>query len=189
MRIPGKSSRIASTCLRRHFRLALSIFVICLFFGVGNSSAQEKDELPEGVVPPPLSVLAEDEKEQLDEESSSKKRTKLAIAFMDNRLEQSKLFANDERYQDSLDQLGGFRGLMNNTLKDLRRNEYRKRSLRNNKSFEMALRKFIPRLELVRRALPFSHGYHVVRLIKEVRQARRESIEPFFGDTVLPEGE
>ena len=173
----------------RYLYPLILVLLIFVTFGAVESMAQKEDELPEGVVPPPLSMLAEDEKEQLEEVRSAKRRTRLAIELMEARLNQSEEFAIDERFQDSLDQLGGFRGLMNKTLNDLRRNEYGRRSLNNNKKFEIALRQFIPRLELVRRALPFSHGYHVVKLIKDVREARRETIEPFFGETVLGDGE
>ena len=52
----------------------------------------------------------------------------------------------------------------------------------------MTLREFIPRLELLRRGLPFKYGYHVQKMIAYVVDARTEALEPLFADTVIPEG-
>ncbi|MDH3528063.1 MAG: hypothetical protein OEQ28_00730 [Acidobacteriota bacterium] len=154
----------------------------------GHSLAQEK-ELPEGVVPPPLSVLSDEESDSLEGETDLKRRTKLAIGFMESRLSSSEASADNEDFQESLQQLGHFEALMNNTYRNLYRNDYKKGALKNYKRFEIALREFIHRLELVRRALPFSHSYHVSELIKSVREVRRKSVDSFYGDTVLPDGQ
>ena len=61
-------------------------------------------------------------------------------------------------------------------------------SFKNLKRFEMSLRKFVPRLELIRRETPDRYGYHVKQLVRSVRKARTKAIAPLFGDTVLPEG-
>ena len=160
---------------------------IVLTVGIFNSvSAQIDDELPEGVVPPPLAIVTDDDKKSLDAEKNAKNRTKLALEMMDARLEKSETLAKDEEFQKALDELGTFRALMNNTLAYLRQNELDKNILKNYKRFEMGLREFIPRIELVRRALPYSHSYHVTKLIIAVRETRRKAIEPFFEDTVIP---
>ena len=173
-----------------HFRIIAveaTLLLVALLL-LPSAALGQKDDLPDGVVPPPLSVLSEKEADLLEEESSAKKRTKLAIELMDNRLLKSESSSKAKEFQNSLNQLGHFRALMLATLVDLKRSEINRKALRNNKRFEIALRSFIPRLELVRRALPFSHSYHVTILIKDVRKARTETIEPFFDDTVLPNG-
>ncbi len=164
------------------------ILVLILFAGTGPVAAQEDDVLPEGVVPPPLSSLSEDEAEKLVAEKSMKDRTKLALEFMDNRLVQSEGFSEKKEFGKSIDQLGYFNALIVDTYRYLVNNEDKKNSLKSFKRFELGLRDFLPRLELVRRALPYSHSYHVFKLISLVRETRRKAIEPFFSDTVLPEG-
>lgn len=173
----------------RQFRFT-SLLLVLIIAGAGTDVAYaQQDELPEGVVPPPLSVLSEDESESLENQTDLKRRTKLAISFMESRLALSESSSQNADYQESLDQLGFFRALMNTTLRDLDRNDYRKGVLKQYKRFEIALREFLPRIEVVRRSLPLSHSYHVSGLIKSLREVRRKSIEPFYSDTVLPDGE
>ena len=88
----------------------------------------------------------------------------------------------------SLNQLGHFHAILRDNLKYLKQRGNHRRALKNFKRFEMSLRKFIPRLELIRRKTPFKYAYHVRRLIKNVRVARSEAIKHFYDDTVIPEG-
>lgn len=172
-----------------HIRTIAILSVMILSSGVLNSlSAQIDDELPEGVVPPPLAVVSDDDKKLLDAEKSTKDRTKLALEMLEARLASSETFAKNEGFDKSLAELGTFRALMNNTLSNLRKKDVEKDILKNYKRFEMGLREFIPRIELIRRALPYSHSYHVTKLIIAVRETRRKAIEPFFDDTVIPNG-
>jgi len=175
---------------RGRFLLLQPVLFLVVLMGISVEPTFAQDEdLPEGVVPPPLTVLSEDESESLEGQKDLKRRTKLAIELMDGRLASSKASADEEDYDKSLNQLGHFNALMNTTLRNLDQNDYKKSALRSYKRFEMALRQFIVRLELVRRALPYSHSYHVSKLIKSVREARRKSIEPFYDDTVIPDGQ
>lgn len=154
-----------------------------------SAFAQTADEpFPEGVVPPPLNVISKQERSDLDAETKMKDRTKLALEFMDIRLKRSEEAASKEEYQVSLDELGRFQALIRDTFRFLKKNESEKGSFKNFKKFEMTLRDFIPRLELLRRELPFKYGYHVRRMIIFVADARMNALEPFFDDTVIPEG-
>ncbi len=160
--------------------------LLCLFILAGFSvttSAQKTVDVPNGVVPPPLSVLSKEEKNQLKAIFKTKKRVKLALIFMNARLAKSSEYAESKRYEESLIQLGGFRALLRNTLKFL--HSKRKASRGNFKRLEIALRKVMPKLELVRRKMPFKYGYHVNQLMKTVRKARGTAIKPIFGNTVL----
>lgn len=165
-----------------------SVLIVLLITAAGHSLAQD-EELPDGVVPPPLSVLSEEESDSLEGQSDLKKRTKLAIEFMETRMSSSEASADKEEYQEALEQLAHFEALMNDTYRFINKNDYKKSALKNFKRFEIALREFINRLELVRRALPFSHSYHVSELIKSVREVRRKSVDSFYGNTVLPDGQ
>lgn len=162
-------------------------FIFTLFFSVCFAlSANAQENVLKDIVPPPLSVLSKGETDQLDSETDLKKRTQLALDLMENRLKKAETFSDEKKYKESLDELGGFQGLMRNALKYLQRNDNGSRKvLKNFKRFEINLRSFVPRLELVRRTMPEKFGYHVVQLMKSVRRARSNAVEPLFDDTVV----
>ncbi|NNF00595.1 MAG: hypothetical protein HKN25_16370 [Pyrinomonadaceae bacterium] len=168
----------------------LSVFVSFLAFSASDISAQPPavDDRPKNLVPPPLIVLSKDEKKKLRATVRIKNRTKLALALMNARLTRSEMLTKDQKHSLTLEQLGRFDAVMRDTMRYFARIESRRGALKNLKLFEMTLRKFIPRLELIRRETPDRYGYHVKRLIKDVRKARTKAIAPMFGDTVLPEG-
>ena len=170
--------------------LAVSTLTV-LMFVLGSTevlSQTEQPDLPDGVVPPPLNVISKQEKTDLEAERKISNRTKLALEFMDDRLSKSEEFAGKEDFQESLNQLGRFQALVKNTLWYLQENEDNKSSFKNFKRFEMTLRQFLPRLELLHRNMPFKYGYHFREMIRFVRDARTNALEPLFADTVIPEG-
>ncbi len=137
--------------------------------------------------PPPLKILTKDERTQLNAETDVKKRTRLTLELMEARIKQAEIFAGQNDYDAMFLQLGSFHGLMDNALDYLNgRNISRGKALDNLKRLEMALRKFRPRLELIRQDLSPRYEHYVYNLIKYVRDARTRAIEPLFGDTVVP---
>ena len=150
--------------------------------------AQKTEKIPDGVVPPPLNIISKDAKKQLNAQTKPKKRTKLALVFMNARLLKSQKLIEGKEFEKSLNQLGKFKAILQNTLQFLKKNEKRRGSFKNFKRFEITLRRFLPKLELVRRKMPFRYGYHVSQLIKTVRKARSAAIDPLFDDTVIPQG-
>ncbi len=171
---------------RKQFSFFIILLIACGFLCFpGNSSAQQKlDDL----VPPPLNILTKNEKKQLDAETKMKNRTKLALELMEIRLEKSAKFLESNKYRDSLNELGGFQALVRNTLKYLKQYEGRKASLKNFKRFEMTLRGFLPKLELIRREMPIEYSYHVRQMMKFVHDTRSKAIEPFYGDVISEKG-
>lgn len=143
---------------------------------------------PEDAVPPPLRLLSKQEKSSLDAQTDVGERTKLSLDLMETHLKR----AEDLYAQDSLDkmfdELGGFDALIDNTLDFLKKNvSGRGKALNNYKKLEISLRKFSPRIELIRRELPLRYEYWVRSLIKDVRAARSKAVEPLFGDSVVPQ--
>ena len=165
-------------------------FVSCLFVFPTAISAQLKidDDRPKNLVPPPISVLSKDEKKKLRAVKTIRERTKLALAFMNVRLTKSELLTKERKFSLTLIQLGRFDALLKDTMRFLNRYKGNRKSFKNFKRLEMSLRKFTPRLELIRRETPDRYGYHVKQLVRSVRKARSKAIAPLFGDTVLPEG-
>lgn len=165
-------------------------FLLCSFIFLFSQSvfAQEDyDKPPEDLVPPPLNVVTDDLLEQLDKQTKMKKRAKLSLKLMDSRLTKSEDLLDQNNYQESLTELGIFQGLLIDSLKYLKLNKDSKGVLKHYKKLEMNLRDFLPRLELLRRNLPYKYGYHVKHLIFYVRDARTRALKPLFDDTVLPE--
>ncbi len=165
------------------FCLSLCAFQILL---VSPVFAQETQE-PQKEVPPPLRLLSKEEKSGLAAQSDIKKRTVLTLELMEARLLKAETFKMKEDFRPMFDELGGFRALMDDTLNFLSRNNAGSGKVLNNfKRIEISLRKYITRLELIRRDLPPEYEPYVRRLVKYVREARTKAVEPLFGETVLP---
>lgn len=164
------------------------IFLSCLLltFFVLPAISQEDDDAPSDVVPPPLKTISKDEKTTLDSQGTNiKKRTKVSLELMDLRIEKAEKSTTANEFQQSLEELAGFNAILDNTLSFLLRNDSGK-SDRSFITFEIYLRKQIPRLETIRREMPFKYGFHVGKIMRAVRDARAKAVEPLFDDTVVP---
>ncbi|MBA2378464.1 MAG: hypothetical protein H0V76_02680, partial [Blastocatellia bacterium] len=97
-------------------------------------------------------------------------------------------FTSRQMFDEAFVELGAFHAIMDDALDSLGANErMTHRVLTNFKRFEIGIRRFNPRLELIRREFPGSHEYYVRSLIGHLRDARTRATEPLFGDTVLPD--
>lgn len=163
--------------------LMLALFAIPIFMGVSFAQETELDD----VAPPPLKIVSRAETAQLNAESDVKRRTELALKLMDVRLRKAETLKESETFDTMLVELGVFHGLIENTSRFLHTEHLRRgKAFSYFKKYEMGLRAFTPRLELVRRDLPDRYGYYLKTLLRTVRDARSKALEPFFGDTVLP---
>lgn len=143
--------------------------------------------VPPDSAPPPLRLVSKDELTKLDSAKDVKKRTQYALELMDARLTKAEELMAADQLDEMYGELGRFHGLMDNTLDFLNASDRDSRKVLNNyKRFEIGLRKFRPRLELIRREIPMRYEPYVGNLIGYVREARAKAVEPLFGDTVLP---
>ncbi len=162
----------------------LTLVLISLQFGSSTAYGQTDDQ---DIAPPPLKFVSKEELAQLGAVPDVKKHTKLALELMANRLKQAETLHSQEQYDDMFKQLGGFHGLMDNTLAFLDGSgKERGKVLNNYKRFEIGIREYRPRLELIRRDLPLRYELYVRNLIGYLRDARAKAVEPMFSDTVLP---
>ena len=143
--------------------------------------------IADDTAPPPLKFVSKSELSRLDTITDVKKRTQAALELMSVRLKN----AESLRTQDQLDlmnkELGSFHGLMDNTLGFLDRSDKdSNRVLNNYKRFEIGLRQFRPRLEVLRRDIPLRYEPYLRNLIIYLRDARAKAIEPMFSDSVVP---
>lgn len=165
-----------------HIYLLLLTFYLLL---CPAAFAQKDDEIPADAAPPPIRKLSQDETKSLAAETSIKKRTQLSLDLMEARIVKSEKLVAESNFVETLNELGGFQGLLDNAMSYLFRND-NGRIDKNFKNVEIYLRKQVPRLEAIRREMPFKYAYYVQRLMKEVREARAKAIEPLFDDTVVP---
>ncbi len=165
----------------------IALFVLFIVMAALPAVAQKLPEYE--TAPPPLRIMSADEREKLDKESGIRKRTAMALSLMDVRLTQ----ANEANSRDQLDEifthLGAFHALMEDTLDFLETSETNKsRVLYNLKRLEIGLRRFTPRLEMIRREMPLTHEFYVRTLMRRLRDARTRAVEPLFGETVIRDG-
>ena len=162
-----------------------SMFALCCLltfaFCLGQAAAQPDS------VPPPSKVIDKAEKAKLDEVTDEKDHTILALAYMDAHLKQAEKFFGAQDYYNLYVELGAFHYLMDNTLDFLLRRNTGSNKMRSNlKRYEIALRAFAPRLELIRREVETKYEPYILKLLKSLRETRTKAIEPLFGDTVVP---
>jgi hypothetical protein len=177
---------------RSFYLLPFFLLSICLLTSAGvkaqESGSNEQAELiPANLAPPAVKVISKEEKTALAGVSDIKERTKLALELMDARLKKAEVLNSEESFGALLTELGSFHALMDDTIRFLNRNDNGSGKVMNNfKRFEMALRAFMPRIELIRRDLPDRYEYHVRKLLITVRDTRSKAVEPFFSTTVVP---
>ena len=168
---------------RFNFITFLIISGYCL---LPNVQAQQEER--EEIAPPPLKIISRTEKSRLEAVTDIKERTKLALELMEARLLNAEGYSAKEEYNEMFPELGSFHALVDNTLNFLNsKNTDNGKVLNNFKRIELSLRKYITRLELIRRDLPIKYELYVRTLVKFIREARTKAVEPLFGDTVLPE--
>ncbi|MCC6329570.1 MAG: hypothetical protein IT174_13730 [Acidobacteria bacterium] len=156
-----------------------------IFCSLGTYASAQP--INDDVAPPPLKFMSKDEQARLGAETSVKKHTKLALELMSERLKQAEALMAKGDLDEMYKQLGGFQGLMDDTLEFLDKSDQDVGKVLNNyKRFEIGLREFRPRLELIRREIPARYEPYVRNLIGYLRAARRKAIEPLFSDTVVP---
>jgi hypothetical protein len=178
---------IGSLTSRRSRGREWSILVVLLVVYTFAATAAGQNVVDDEIAPPPLRRITQDEKNKLDAEKDVKRRTKLGLELMDARLKQAETFDTADDYDRMFVELGGFHGLMDNMLEFLNKTDKDSGKVLNNfKRFEIGLRGFTPRLELIRRDLPIKYEHYVRILIRNLRAARTKAIEPLFDDSVVP---
>lgn len=164
----------------------IPVFIVLAFLACSfttSSSAQS----PLDSAPPPFKTVSKTELAQLELAKDVKRRTQVALELMAARLKQAEVLIAEEDLDQMYKELGGFHGLIDNTMAFLNASDRDSGKVLNNfKRFEIGLRQFRPRLELIRRDIPSHYEPYVRNLILYVRDTRSKAVEPLFGDTVVP---
>lgn len=176
----GRAQRRFATSLRP----AVSILAIIVGVFAGAASAQQDVD---DTYPPPPKVMSDQEKSQLEAADSVKKRTKLALEMMDARMTKAEAFHDSKKLDAMFVELGAFHALIDHTFAYLDKSDNDSNKVLNNfKRLEIGLRRFMPRLEVIRRDLPVRYEFYPRLLVRYIRETRSRAIEPLFSDTVVP---
>ena len=166
------------------FTFYFCLFTFAIFLLPGAAAAQDD---PADLAPPPLRTVSKDERARLDALTDIKARTKLALEMMNARLVAAEKRSSGGDLDGMFAELGGFHGLMDNSLDFLlKRDTGKGKVLDNFKRLEIGLRGFSPRLETIRRDVALPYEPYIRKLISYIRDARTKASEPLFADTVLP---
>jgi hypothetical protein len=169
-----------------HLIRFFSIVAVSIFFSAAIAG-QVPDEIPDEA-PPPLKILSKEEKQALAAEPEVKKHTTVALELMARRIENAERLNTAEKFDEMYKELGSFNAIMDDALKFLTKQDSdRGRVLNNFKKLEIGLRAFQPKLEVIRRNLSSQYEPYVRKLIRFIHEARAKAIEPFFGNTVVPD--
>lgn len=173
--------------LKRAVSLKFLLFSVPLLLCGFISTQAQETPANDFAAPPPLKILTKAEKEQLEGEADLKKRTKLALDLMEARLKRAEELDSQNQFTEMYGELGKFHALIDYTLSFLNRSNLgNSKSLNNFKRFEMGLRVYPPRLEVMRRNLPVKYEPYVRDLIESIRETRTKAVDNFFADTVVP---
>lgn len=168
-----------------HCLVGYSVILLCLL-AILPAGGHAQEAAP-GDTPPPPKVISKQEKARLEAQTDIKKRTKLALNLMDARMTAAEQLHNKDELDAMFIELGAFHALVDYTLDFLNKADKESGKVLNNfKRFEIGLRAFAPRLEIIRRDIPLKYEFYVRSLAKYLRNARAEAVEPLFSDSVVP---
>lgn len=169
-------------------RLLMSVAVTGVLISFTSlTRAQEPDDLSR-IAPPPARTLSKEEKDLLGSQVEIKKVTKIALGLMESRMKKAEEADSLDNFEAMFIELGSFHALMDYTLAFLLdKHSDGKKAFNDFKRFELGLRGYTPRLELIRRDLPIRYEYYVRTLIKYLRAARSKAIDPLFDNSVVRE--
>lgn len=176
---------MASFHHKRTFTAALTVSSFLLLF-TASVYCQPPDDLSQ-TAPPPAKTLSKEEKDLLTAQSDSKKYTKTALELMETRMKRAEEADARDDFETMFVELGAFHALMDHSLDFLlKKHGDGKKAFNDFKRYELGIRGFSPRMELLRRDLPLKYEYYVRVLMKYLREARAKAIDPMFGDSVVP---
>jgi hypothetical protein len=165
--------------------LALALSGFLLFFAAA-AYAQPPEDFSQ-TAPPPAKTLSKEEKDLLNSQVDSKKYTKIALELMEIRMKRAEEADVRDDFDGMFVELGAFHALMDHSLDFLlKKHSDGKKAFNDFKRYELGIRGFSPRMELLRRDLPIKYEYYVRVLMKYLREARSKAIDPMFGDSVVP---
>jgi len=158
--------------------MAAGLLLAFSIAGYAQGSDPETDD-----VAPPMRIASKEERDRLASAADAKARTRIVIELMDARIKlaEDAIATSDPNAVHR--ELGGFHFLLEDGLQYLIRRDVGNGASGNNfKRYELALRAFAPRIELIRREMPLGYETYVLSVLKRLREARTRAVEPLFAN-------
>lgn len=165
--------------------LLLFAFALICFCYPTNVTAQ--DDGLDNAAPPPIQIVSKDDLDKLNAQTDIKQKVQLGLSIMNTRLIEAEQQSSRTDYERMFLALGQFHGLMNLCLDFLVKSDNTKgKSLDNFRKFELALKGYQTRIEVIHRELPMRWEEYPRKLIKYVRDGRAKALQPLFTDSIVP---
>lgn len=143
---------------------------------------------PTTTAPPPLKILAPEDRTTLEQTKDTKARVKRTIELADARLLKAETHTTKDQFTEASTELGKYWALMEDVfrlLAPLNRDSTKTRDMY--KRVEIALRGHGTKLTLIRRTTPIEYGVWIKQLEEYARNGRTEALNSFYGHTVVRE--
>jgi hypothetical protein len=162
-----------------------SILICVLSLG----AIAQQPRSPRLPAPPPMRFVPLDERSQLNATRDPKSRIRTTIDLAEGCLTRGEAFTSQAKFDEASEELGYYLGLMDNVRAFIGAMNHDKGSTRDlYRHLEIALRKHIPRLAVMRRDTPAEYAVNLKAAEEYVRDARAEALDSFYGHSVLREG-
>ena len=113
---------------------------------------------------------------------------RLSIELAEARLTQMKTLMAQRKYEETVETLGTYLGLIEDVMKFAAALPRDKNSTRDlYRYLDIALRAHIPRIAVMRRDTPSDYAIHMKTAEEFTRDSRTDALEIFYGHTVLRE--
>lgn len=143
---------------------------------------------PTTTAPPPLKILAPEDRTALEQTKDTKARVKRTIELANARLLKAETHTTNDQFTEASAELGGYWALIEDVfrlLAPLNRDSTKTRDMY--KRVEIALRGHGTKLTLIRRTTPIEYGVWIKQLEEYARNGRTEALNSFYGHTVVRE--
>jgi hypothetical protein len=134
-----------------------------------------------------MRFVSREERSQLTA-TDPKARLRTSIDLAAIRLTRTEEFTSLRKFDQALEELGGYLGLLDNVrayLGSMNRDKGSTRDLY--RHLEIALRAHIPRLAVMRRSTPAAYAENLKAAEEYIRDARSDALDSFYGHSVLRE--
>ena len=137
--------------------------------------------------PPPIVVVAREDRTQLDGARDAKGRTKLCIELAEARLVRAEQMTSALQFESAVRELGLYQGIIQDMLRYLKEQKEQKKLRDTYKRLELALRAHTSRLETLRRMTPSEYSINIKTITDNTKNLRTEALNGFYGDAVIRE--
>ena len=164
---------------------ALLLAIVCAPAVVGQDPQPQPTPL---TAPPPLKIIAREERALIEEARDAKQRVRLTIEYAATHLGLAEKQTAQSNFEAASLEVGSYRALVENILtflSSLKQDANKTRDLY--KRLEMALRADGPRLTSLRRTTPLEFAVWIKEAEDFAREGRTEALNSFYGHTVVRE--